>query len=45
MLFTVEINTNRLIKKKDLNVSRDDVFLIFISNLFHKVDAAALNKR
>jgi len=39
----VKATLNRCVFRRDLKFSRDDAFLIFAGNLFHKVGAATLN--
>jgi len=39
----VKATLNRCVFRMDLKFSRDDVFLIFACNLFHKMGAATLN--
>ena len=41
--FSVKATLNRCVFRRDLKFSRDDAFLIFAGNLFHKVGAASLN--
>ena len=40
---SVKAALNRCVFRTDLKFPRDDAFLIFAGNLFHKVGAATLN--
>ena len=40
---SVKATLNRCVFRRNLKFSRDDAFLIFAGNLFHKVGAATLN--